>query len=147
MKRTELRRKTPMLRTSATRPSRPRYTGPTAKVRALVRARDGGCIICGDQTVDLQHRRARGMGGSTNPDYLRAAAGELRECAYLDGSGHYSRGSSTFEVAVANWLDAEAEQAQVDERVWRAATESGWGLHFRHPLAIAAVVLGRSWPS
>lgn len=48
-------------------------TGPSAKVRALVIERDEGrCVRCGVHCVDgqysLQHRRARGMGGSKAPD-------------------------------------------------------------------------------
>lgn len=54
-------------------------TGPTRKVRAEVIRRDGGmCVVTGRQVVDpdtlvpfveysLQHRRARGAGGSKDP--------------------------------------------------------------------------------
>lgn len=45
-------------------------TGPSKKVRALVVVRDlGRCVCCGRSCIDrpasLQHRRARGMGGSS----------------------------------------------------------------------------------
>ncbi len=70
MKRTELRR-TPLPATARVGPppirTRRRDTGPSKRVRELVKARDGGCMVCGDQTVDLQHRRARGMGGAKDP--------------------------------------------------------------------------------
>lgn len=60
-------------------PKRPtaRDTGPTAKVVALVWRRDEGCCVsCGRQCVfadrstgwSVQHRRARGMGGTRQPD-------------------------------------------------------------------------------
>jgi hypothetical protein len=47
-------------------------TGPSRKVRALVIARDGArCVCCGrsilDQQASLQHRDARGMGGTSDP--------------------------------------------------------------------------------
>jgi hypothetical protein len=47
-----------------------RDTGPSAKVRALVLARDGyACIGCGkgilERPYSLQHRVARGMGGTS----------------------------------------------------------------------------------
>lgn len=68
MKRTPLARRTPLRAIQApSKQRRPRYTGPTAKVRKLVLERDRGCIICGVPTVDLQHRRARGMGGTSDP--------------------------------------------------------------------------------
>lgn len=41
-------------------------TAPSAKVRKVMLARDGGrCIVCGRQTdLEAQHRAAVGMGGS-----------------------------------------------------------------------------------
>jgi hypothetical protein len=50
----------------------PRDTGPDRKTRALVLARDGhSCVCCGlsviGQRYDLQHRDARGMGGTSDP--------------------------------------------------------------------------------
>ncbi len=63
MRRTGIQRQTPLR--SATSPSRPRNTGPTAKVRALVYERDGGCVICGGtHHLQLHHRRPRALGGS-----------------------------------------------------------------------------------
>ncbi len=49
-----------------------RDTGPAAKVRALVLARDGGkCAGCGVLVTggpySIQHRVARGMGGTSRP--------------------------------------------------------------------------------
>jgi hypothetical protein len=49
-----------------------RYTGPTKAVRKLVLARDRyACVCCGrsvlGQPYSLQHRVARGMGGTSDP--------------------------------------------------------------------------------
>lgn len=49
-----------------------RYTGPSPKVRALVLARDGYCCACCGISVigrrySLQHRDARGFGGTSDP--------------------------------------------------------------------------------
>lgn len=50
---------------------RRRDTGPSRQVRELVLARDGlTCVCCGQWTGwsrNLQHRKARGMGGTTDP--------------------------------------------------------------------------------
>jgi hypothetical protein len=49
-----------------------RATGPSGKVRALVRARDHNrCAVCGrhaGETPNIHHRRNRGAGGSRNPE-------------------------------------------------------------------------------
>ena len=58
-------------------PARRRDTGPAATIVALVWRRDAGCCVrCGKQCVfgergtgwSVQHRRARGMGGTRRPD-------------------------------------------------------------------------------
>lgn len=79
MKRTELKRKTPMTRTPLSRsamsraarrvkPKRRRDTGPTTDVRAVTWARDAGrCLYCGMPATDLHHRRPRMAGGSRDP--------------------------------------------------------------------------------
>ena len=48
--------------------SRPAYTGPTPAVRELVERRDGGrCVRCGQhRPCDYQHRKNRGMGGTSD---------------------------------------------------------------------------------
>jgi hypothetical protein len=96
-RRTPLEAKTPLKRTTAVgsnllvrsalhkqsaanqrQPKRARRdTGPSVKTVALVWRRDAGCCVrCGKQCVfaergtdwSLQHRRARGMGGTRRPD-------------------------------------------------------------------------------
>jgi hypothetical protein len=90
MKRTPLERKTPLraktpmargkglqpggsgIRRAAAKPKRPADTGPSAEVRAAVRARDvDTCVVCGVVVVavphSIHHRRNRGMGGSSDP--------------------------------------------------------------------------------
>jgi len=52
--------------------ARPRDTGPSRRTRGLVLARDSWrCVCCGRSVIgqahDLQHRDARGMGGTSNP--------------------------------------------------------------------------------
>lgn len=53
-----------------------RKTGPTQAVRDLVYARDGmACTLCGSTyPLTLQHRRARGMGGTLRPETNSPAA-------------------------------------------------------------------------
>ncbi|MFJ5121902.1 HNH endonuclease [Kitasatospora sp. NPDC088548] len=48
---------------------RSRNTGPTTSMRALVYQRDGHrCVRCGtSQSLTIQHRTNRAMGGSTDP--------------------------------------------------------------------------------
>ncbi len=74
MKRTGIQRKTPLR--SVARPSRPRYTGPSKKVRTLVYERDGHrCVCCGTtENLTIGHRRNRGMGGSKDPATGRCSA-------------------------------------------------------------------------
>lgn len=76
--RTGLVRRTPLREVSAKRaaggvqPTRRRDTGPGQATRDLVMERDGYCCAwCGRQLLtgprSLQHRQARGMGGTTDP--------------------------------------------------------------------------------
>ena len=61
-------------------------------------------------------------------------------------SGHvWGTFTCTAGEGVADWLDAEAKQARVDEMVWRTALDPGWARRFGYPLAVAAVVLDRPW--
>jgi hypothetical protein len=51
-------------------------TGFTPKTRALIYARDGGCVVCGhDGDLNIHHRTPRGMGGSKAPWVNRASNG------------------------------------------------------------------------
>ncbi|MDQ3107577.1 MAG: hypothetical protein M3Q68_07200, partial [Actinomycetota bacterium] len=60
---------------------RPRNTGPSKKVRALVYERDGHrCVCCGaTENLTIGHRRNRGMGGSKDPATNRLSA-LITEC-------------------------------------------------------------------
>jgi hypothetical protein len=61
---------------AASKPKQQRDTGPTAATVATVRLRDGEqCVRCGGachgergRDWSIQHRRARGMGGTRRPD-------------------------------------------------------------------------------
>jgi 5-methylcytosine-specific restriction protein A len=77
-RRTPLVRRAPLREVSAKRvtagvkPTRRRDTGPGQPTRDLVYERDGYCCVwCGRQLLtgprSLQHRQARGMGGTTDP--------------------------------------------------------------------------------
>jgi hypothetical protein len=91
VKRTELRRGKPLARTGglkrgtglrrtpppggepARKPAKaPRDTGPSRRVRRMVLERDDHCCVCCGKSVtgqaySLQHRDARGMGGTSDP--------------------------------------------------------------------------------
>jgi hypothetical protein len=69
MRRTELKRRTPLLNKAEKR-KRPRYTGPDRSVRELVDERDDWhCACCGNSVYgrpySRQHRVAKGMGGTS----------------------------------------------------------------------------------
>lgn len=71
MKRTPLQRRTPMSRgQSAPKPRRPRDTGPSRKVRDVVKQRANHrcerCGLCPGQVI--HHRDPRGSGGSSRPE-------------------------------------------------------------------------------
>ena len=59
------------LKQGVQRPKRPRDTGPTAAVRALVKERAGAaCERCGKTITgshSIHHRKPRGMGGTQDP--------------------------------------------------------------------------------
>ena len=66
------RRPVPHERKTAGARKAPKNTGPSGRVRALVLQRDSySCVCCGQsvlsQPYDLQHRDARGMGGTSDP--------------------------------------------------------------------------------
>lgn len=68
---TTLRRRSPLL-SKAEKKQRPRYTGPPAATRLTVLERDDWTCACCGNTVygrpySLQHRVARGMGGTSDP--------------------------------------------------------------------------------
>jgi len=84
-------RRAPLDHRSATRRAkilaRVRYTGPSAKVRRIVRERSGGvCEFpdCGRVAVDPHHRFERGMGGvgSKGPDWINNASNILAACRH-----------------------------------------------------------------
>lgn len=73
-------RRTPLKRASAKRAQqvirakRPRDTGPSAKVRGIVRERSGGqCefAYCLSEAIHVHHRRPRGDGGDPRPETNR----------------------------------------------------------------------------
>ncbi|NED96461.1 HNH endonuclease [Phytoactinopolyspora alkaliphila] len=56
------------------RKPRPRYTGPTQSTRDQVLERDGGCLRCHSiDALQVHHRIARGMGGSSDASLNRPA--------------------------------------------------------------------------
>lgn len=74
-----LSRGVPLKRAPGERKAR-RDTGPSAKTRALVLARDGyKCVCCGrsviGQEYSLQHRRRRSQGGDNSPSNLVTVLG------------------------------------------------------------------------
>jgi 5-methylcytosine-specific restriction protein A len=70
MKRTPLQRKTPMGRgKAAPKPRRPRDTGPSQKIRNMVKRRaNWQCERCGHAGQIVHHRDPRGAGGSSRPE-------------------------------------------------------------------------------
>jgi hypothetical protein len=69
------------LRRSEPKHARPKDTGPSRKVRALVLERDGySCVCCGrsviGQRYSLQHRKRRSQGGTNSPSNLLTVLGD-----------------------------------------------------------------------
>jgi 5-methylcytosine-specific restriction protein A len=72
MKRTELRRQSAKRTAGLTKAPRRRQTGPTYTIRMLVVERDQRACACCGKTIgsgqwSMQHRLARGAGGTSNP--------------------------------------------------------------------------------
>lgn len=110
-----LRRTTPKPRTS-------RDTGPTRDVRAIVWARANGCCErCGQRITDnmyssVHHRKARGLGGSSD-----ARLNEPSNLVLLCGSGTTdchgfveSHRNDAHRVGWLLWRNADARRVPVD---------------------------------
>lgn len=85
--------RTPMKRaapeTPVGKPRPPRDTGPTAAVRALVKARDRGrCVRCEAPGTNVHHRVGRGAGGRGKADAARTNGPEwlLTLCGFGNAS-------------------------------------------------------------
>jgi 5-methylcytosine-specific restriction protein A len=76
-----------------------RNTGPSPATRRSVLERDGSCIRCDvAEPLTLQHRRARGMGGTRRPESNQPAA-----LIVLCGSG---------TTGCHGWTEAHPDQAR-----------------------------------
>lgn len=104
-----------------------RDTGPTPDVRALVLARDGYCCTwcggpLGEGLYSLQHRRARGMGGT-----IRTDANSPANLLAVHGTG-----------TTGCHMRIESEPA--------AAAASGFRVDQRaDPAACLVLIAGRGW--
>ena len=147
MKRTRLERYTPLRATQPIRRSshtghgrteprrragaaRRRDTGPTREVRAAVLARDGWrCVRCGaDITAapySLQHRRARGVGG-TRRENTNSPANLIVLCGSATSAGgcHQHVESRRHEAKGCGWAIPLAASDPAEWRVW--TYDRGW---------------------
>lgn len=136
--RTGLQRRTPLRQVSvkraaaAGRPARPRDTGPDRTTRELVAERDQYCCVgCGRQLLtgprSLQHRKARGAGGTSDPAVNRPSnLIWLCGTATTPDSCHLAAESRTEQTRTAGlWVPSWADPAKVP--VWHAPI-NGWVL-------------------
>ena len=138
------REPSPLRRTAPAQPGprRPRLTGPTDEVRALVLARDDyRCVRCGQsvlgQPYSLQHRRARGIGGTRRPD-TNGAANLLTACGTATSAGGCHTWMESHPIAAGELGYRIAQRANPTDRpVW--IHDRGWVLlddhGGRHPVA------------
>lgn len=97
----------------------PRNTGPSRKVRELVLARDGhACVCCGrsviGQPYSLQHRKPRGMGGTSNPA-VNSPANLVTLCglATTPGSCHLAAEQRAPEMHARGYWLRSGESAEL----------------------------------
>lgn len=137
MKRTELRRVSAKRAAGLTKPPRRKQTGPTAAVRHLVIERDQrACACCGrpigSGPWSMQHRLARGAGGTSNP-LINAPSNLIVLCGSATSPGCHrdaeSRGAESHDAGF--WLHHGQDPATVPVRHalhgWvRLDTAGGW---------------------
>lgn len=108
-----------------TRPKpRPRDTGPDRATRALCDTRDRGrCVISGKPATNLQHRRARGMGGTLDP-----AANSPANLLSVEGTGssgvHGHIESHRVEAVANGWSILRSDRR--DPAAIPVLTLDGW---------------------
>lgn len=91
-----------------------RNTGPTAAVRALVRARARNmCEHCGGNGQDIHHRRPRGMGGTKDP-----AANLPSNLVLLCRQCHVWFESHRSAALAAGWLVRQGHDPRLVALVW-----------------------------
>jgi hypothetical protein len=89
-----------------------RDTGPSAKVRALVLARDGyACVCCGrsviGQPYSLQHRKRRSQGGDNSPSNLITVLGTGSTGCHERIDSRREPGDEANGYTVRSWDDPE----------------------------------------
>lgn len=99
----------------------------TPKVRTVVLERDGCCVGCGSRwQLTIQHRRARGMGGSKDPA-TRSTANGLVLCGSGTTGCHGWAEVNPVSAAFLGWrVPQHADPATTP--VWREHSE--WGPHW-----------------
>lgn len=93
-------------RARSSKPKRPRYTGPSAEVRAMVHARSGRrCEFpnCPHRATCVHHRDERGMGGRGRnaPAWINEASNLLDACAWHND---WASNVSPAEAHAVGWL-------------------------------------------
>ncbi|MEV1013719.1 hypothetical protein AB0I89_23500 [Micromonospora sp. NPDC049801] len=97
-----------------------RYTGPDAATVALVVARDGGCVRCGKDVAggvrgvdfSIQHRRARGAGGTRRAD-ANSPAALIVLCGSATTGCHFHVESHRAEAREFGWAVRQSDDPAV----------------------------------
>lgn len=125
MRRTELRRRTPLrstgslLRRAVAKVRRPRDTGPDTRTKIRLALRSGGiCERCGvGDAIHRHHRRPRRMGGSKG-----AQANALSNLAHLCLLCHEWTEREPNEAQCDGWLlHANDDPRSVPVKTWRGS--------------------------
>jgi hypothetical protein len=109
----------PVLRRRRGAPRERVDTGPTQEVRQLVQFRFGNrCARCGGFGATIQHRKPRGMGGSSDPA-INYPSNLLWVCGDGTTGCHGYMESFRFEAYTMGWLVADGmDPAKVPVVLW-----------------------------
>ena len=112
------------------RAARPRYTGPSVKVREMVLERDGyACVCCGvsiaGQPYSLQHRKRRSQGGDNSPSNLVTVLGTGTTLCHERIDSRRDPADEANGYTVRSWADPEAVPVVLYGRITVWLTDDG----------------------